>query len=184
MSESLSRPRRHAWLPSHDRKRPASSSRPLWAPPLNASQAQVTAAARRELITGSAALASRSRRPRAVRPSPGRRRRPPARRTASRGSTSGLRRAPCTPGRRRSSAPRMRTTGRTSDEQTAPWAIRFSVVEVKDVEIPQGMERARPVTRRPAHLVSPDRWGKPRAFDRPLHRLGRARALHNLEYHS
>jgi hypothetical protein len=35
-----------------------------------------------------------------------------------------------------------RTTGRTNGEQTAPWAIRFSVVKVKDVAIPQGMERA------------------------------------------
>ena len=28
------------------------------------------------------------------------------------------------------------------DEQTAPWGIKVSVVEVKDVEIPQGMQRA------------------------------------------
>jgi regulator of protease activity HflC (stomatin/prohibitin superfamily) len=28
------------------------------------------------------------------------------------------------------------------DEQTAPWGIKISVVEVKDVEIPQGMQRA------------------------------------------
>src|SRR6266511_3437958 len=28
------------------------------------------------------------------------------------------------------------------DEQTAPWGIKVSIVEVKDVEIPQGMQRA------------------------------------------
>jgi regulator of protease activity HflC (stomatin/prohibitin superfamily) len=28
------------------------------------------------------------------------------------------------------------------DEQTAPWGVKVSVVEVKDVEIPQGMQRA------------------------------------------
>jgi regulator of protease activity HflC (stomatin/prohibitin superfamily) len=28
------------------------------------------------------------------------------------------------------------------DEQTAPWGIKVSVVEVKDVEIPSGMQRA------------------------------------------
>jgi regulator of protease activity HflC (stomatin/prohibitin superfamily) len=28
------------------------------------------------------------------------------------------------------------------DEQTAPWGIKISIVEVKDVEIPQGMQRA------------------------------------------
>jgi regulator of protease activity HflC (stomatin/prohibitin superfamily) len=28
------------------------------------------------------------------------------------------------------------------DEQTSPWGIKVSVVEVKDVEIPQGMQRA------------------------------------------
>src|SRR5262249_7830819 len=28
------------------------------------------------------------------------------------------------------------------DEQTAPWGIKVSVVEVKDVEIPHGMQRA------------------------------------------
>src|ERR1700748_2825039 len=28
------------------------------------------------------------------------------------------------------------------DEQTAPWGIKVSVVEVKDVEVPQGMQRA------------------------------------------
>jgi regulator of protease activity HflC (stomatin/prohibitin superfamily) len=28
------------------------------------------------------------------------------------------------------------------DEQTAPWGIKVSVVEVKDVELPQGMQRA------------------------------------------
>src|SRR5881394_1930495 len=29
-----------------------------------------------------------------------------------------------------------------TDEQTAPWGIKVSIVEVKDVEIPQGMQRA------------------------------------------
>src|SRR5207342_1536831 len=28
------------------------------------------------------------------------------------------------------------------DEQTAPWGVKVSIVEVKDVEIPQGMQRA------------------------------------------
>jgi regulator of protease activity HflC (stomatin/prohibitin superfamily) len=28
------------------------------------------------------------------------------------------------------------------DEQSAPWGIKISIVEVKDVEIPQGMQRA------------------------------------------
>src|SRR6188768_2657012 len=28
------------------------------------------------------------------------------------------------------------------DEQTSPWGIKISIVEVKDVEIPQGMQRA------------------------------------------
>src|SRR5207237_3375380 len=28
------------------------------------------------------------------------------------------------------------------DEATAPWGIKVSIVEVKDVEIPQGMQRA------------------------------------------
>jgi regulator of protease activity HflC (stomatin/prohibitin superfamily) len=28
------------------------------------------------------------------------------------------------------------------DEQTAPWGIKVSIVEIKDVEIPQGMQRA------------------------------------------
>src|SRR5690348_17504249 len=28
------------------------------------------------------------------------------------------------------------------DEQTGPWGIKISIVEVKDVEIPQGMQRA------------------------------------------
>src|SRR6059058_3437264 len=28
------------------------------------------------------------------------------------------------------------------DEQTAPWGIKVSIVELKDVEIPQGMQRA------------------------------------------
>jgi len=28
------------------------------------------------------------------------------------------------------------------DEQTAPWGVKVSVVEVKDVEIPSGMQRA------------------------------------------
>ncbi len=56
------------------------------------------------------------------------------------------------------------------DEQTAPWGIKVSVVEVKDVEIPQGMPQrcnARWHGRRKPNASGGRRSSTPRASTRP-----------------